>query len=385
MTSTESRLAASGEKNGVAAGGRHRSPASGTPMAPEAMADYFAERLEDRLVSADIAFGQLTLTVTPDALHSTARLCKSDPRLDFDFWEFQSGVDLREEGFAVVTHLYSIYHGHHVQLRVVAEGGREAPRLPSLTDVYRGANWSERETYDMFGIDFEGHPGLLPRLLTVENFEGWPLRKEFLLSTREVKPWPGLKEPKDPGEDREVAVDGDAAAAPPRGMDAEAKAAAAKEKAERAKRKAAEMRAKKAKERAEAMGQTETAPTADGVAPEESDAGDFADSLGNQSVTNEAARESGGERPGAPAQPDAAPGMEAEGRHTGADEQTGRKPAAETPGMTSPTQDAEAGRPVSTTPAPGPDSNVAAPEEAGSDDLPPGDESPHEDEEGQKE
>ncbi len=86
-------------------------------------------------------------------------------------------------------------HRHGVTLRTLVPGGREKPRVPTLTGVYRGANWHERETYDMFGIEFDGHPGLLPRILTVENFEGWPLRKEFQLASRNVKPWPGAKEP----------------------------------------------------------------------------------------------------------------------------------------------------------------------------------------------
>ncbi|HWB73086.1 MAG TPA: NADH-quinone oxidoreductase subunit C, partial [Egibacteraceae bacterium] len=164
-------------------------------MSPQALADYLGERLGDRVVRAAVAYGQLTVTVVPEALPTAARLCKHDPALDFDFFDFMAGVDLGEEGFAVVTHLYSTRHRHHVSLRAVAPGGRQAPRLPTLTGMYRGADWHEREAYDMFGIEFDGHPGLLPRLLTVENFEGFPLRKDFLLSTREAKPWPGAKEP----------------------------------------------------------------------------------------------------------------------------------------------------------------------------------------------
>ena len=218
-------------------------------MTPEELADYLRERLEDKVIDASIAYGQLTVTLEPDALPSAARLCKDDPELDFAFFDFMSGVDLADEGFAVVTHLYSLRHGHHVSLRAVAPGGREEPKLPSMTDVYRGADWHEREAYDMFGVAFEGHPGLLPRILTVENFEGFPLRKDFLLTTREAKPWPGLKEPKAEGDDAASEGEAEAGAATEA---AEDKAQAAKERAERAKRKAAEMRAKKARERAAA-------------------------------------------------------------------------------------------------------------------------------------
>jgi NADH:ubiquinone oxidoreductase subunit C len=219
-------------------------------VTPDELADYIRERLEDRVTAAQVAYGQLTLTVVPEALPVAARLCKEDPALDFAFFDFMAGVDLAEEGFAVVTHLYSLRHRHHISLRAVAPGGREAPKLPTITDVYRGADWHEREAYDMFGVEFEGHPGLLPRILTVENFEGFPLRKEFLLTTREAKPWPGLKEPKEEGDDEpgDSAAEATADAA----LAADDKAKAAKERAERAKKKAAEMRAKKARERAAA-------------------------------------------------------------------------------------------------------------------------------------
>ena len=218
-------------------------------MTPEALADYFREKLGEKVTDTRIAYGQLTVTVEPSSLPDVARLCKDDPQLDFAFFDFMSGVDLAEEGFAVITHLYSVAHRHHVSLRAVAPGGREAPKLPSISGIYRGANWHEREAYDMFGVEFDGHPGLLPRILTVENFEGFPLRKEFLLTTREAKPWPGLKEPAE-----EPADDSGAAQPVESGMSAEDKAQAAKDKAERAKRKAAEMRAKKARERAAAEG-----------------------------------------------------------------------------------------------------------------------------------
>ena len=66
--------------------------------------------------------------------------------------------------------------------------------LATLTSVYAGANWHERETYEMFGIGFDGHPNLVPLLLP-DGFEGNPLRKEFVLASRVAKPWPGAKEP----------------------------------------------------------------------------------------------------------------------------------------------------------------------------------------------
>ena len=230
---------------GVAIGAAPSSVPAGF-KAPETMLQYLSERLEARLVDSALAYDQLTLVVEPDAWVDAVRLCKEDDALAMRFWEFLDAVDAGEDGFDIVVHLYSVEHRHAVTLRSRAAGGREKPTMPSLTGVFRGANWSERETYDMFGIEFEGHPNLRPRILTIENFEGWPLRKDFQLTTRNAKPWPGAKEPGEPGE----ATAG--AAAPEAGAPAEPqdKAAAAKAKAERAKAKAAEMRAKKAAERA---------------------------------------------------------------------------------------------------------------------------------------
>jgi NADH-quinone oxidoreductase subunit C len=227
-----------------------RSADAAAGMSPEAIATYLRDRLEHDVTGHVVAYDQLTVTVVPAAVPNAVQLCRDDPRLDFDFFDFMTGVDEREEGFGVVIHLYSTRHRHHVQIRTLAEGGREDPRLPSITHLYGGANWHERETYDMFGITFNGHPGLLPRILTVENFEGFPLRKEFLLMSREVKPWPGLKEPKE----AEATDDGEAedgAGTPSSGPSAEDKARMARERAERAKAKAAEARKRRAQERAE--------------------------------------------------------------------------------------------------------------------------------------
>ena len=240
MTST------SAPGTGVAIGAARSSVPAGF-KAPETMLQYLSERLEAKLTDSTLTYGQLTIVVEPEGWVDAVRLCKEDPDLAMRFWEFLDAVDAGEDGFQVVVHLYSVEHRHDITIRTTAAGGREKPVLPSLTGVFRGANWSERETYDMFGIEFEGHPNLRPRILTIENFEGWPLRKDFQLSSRNAKPWPGAKEPGESGEagaETAAAAEGGAPAEP------QDKAEAAKAKAERAKAKAAEMRAKKAAERA---------------------------------------------------------------------------------------------------------------------------------------
>src|SRR3712207_1173596 len=179
----------------------------GSAMAPEAMREYLRERLEAAVTGDKIAYGQLTLDVTPEAWVNAARLVKEDPALACDFFDWLTAVDRSETGFEIVLHVYSVRHRHHVTLRTTA-AGREAPTVPSLAGVYRGANWHEREAFDMFGILFEGHPGLEPRILTVENFEGHPLRKDFQLTSRNAKPWPGAKEPEERHDDEGAAAAG---------------------------------------------------------------------------------------------------------------------------------------------------------------------------------
>lgn len=162
-------------------------------MTPEELKERFTAQLGDHVADAAVQWGDLTITLDAEGYVEAARFARDE--LEMDFFDCLSGVDERTEGFAIVTNLYSTSTRDRVLLRLVCAGGREAPVAPSLTPLYRGADWQEREAWDMFGIEFDGHPGLAPRILTPENFEGWPLRKDFWLGTREAKPWPGIKEP----------------------------------------------------------------------------------------------------------------------------------------------------------------------------------------------
>ncbi len=173
-------------------------------LSPEETEALLRDRLGDQVVGSTVEFGTFTLHIAPTGWHAAAQLCRDESLLAYDMFDCLFGIDAREEGFDVVAVLYSTSVGTRICLRTRCEGGRDAPVCPSITDVYRGADWMERETYDMFGIDFEGHPAIEPRLLTVENFEGWPLRKDFHLTSRVAKPWPGVKEPAELDEDGNV-------------------------------------------------------------------------------------------------------------------------------------------------------------------------------------
>jgi NADH-quinone oxidoreductase subunit C len=173
-------------------------------LTPEETEALLRDRLGDGIIGSTLAYQLFTVNVAPSAWVETFRRCRDEPLLDFDFFDTLHGVDAREAGLDVVAILYSTSTGNRLSLRTRCEGGREKPVCPSLTDIYRGADWMERETWDMFGIEFDGHPALEPRILTVENFEGWPLRKDFHLTSRVVKPWPGVKEPAELDEDGNV-------------------------------------------------------------------------------------------------------------------------------------------------------------------------------------
>jgi NADH:ubiquinone oxidoreductase subunit C len=173
-------------------------------LTPEETEELLRDRLGDGVQRSVLEFGVFTVWIAQEAWVEAARTCRDEPLLAYDMFDNAFGVDAREEGFDYVAILYSTSTGNRIVLRTRCEGGREAPVCPSMVEVFRGADWMERETWDMFGIDFPGHPSVSPRILTVENFEGWPLRKDFHLTSRAAKPWPGVAEPKELDEDGNV-------------------------------------------------------------------------------------------------------------------------------------------------------------------------------------
>lgn len=146
--------------------------------------------------AAEDTFGQWTVDVPVERWVEALEYARDEAGCAFFDW--LTAVD-EEEAFAVVAHVWSVPERFHLLLRTRVP--REAPSVPTATGVYRGAAWHERETHEMFGVDFPDHPGLAPLLLP-DGFEGHPLRKEFVLAARVAKPWPGAKEPGESGHDR---------------------------------------------------------------------------------------------------------------------------------------------------------------------------------------
>ena len=133
--------------------------------------------LPDTVVSAKEFAGQVTVTVARESIARVARHLKDAE--DFRYCVDVTAVDWkdRQPRFDVVYHFYSFSKNARLRVKCGVGDGED---VPSIASVYLAANWSERETWDMFGIPFAGHPDLR-RILTWEGFHGHPLRKDFPL------------------------------------------------------------------------------------------------------------------------------------------------------------------------------------------------------------
>ncbi|EHQ91408.1 NADH-quinone oxidoreductase subunit C [Desulfosporosinus youngiae] len=129
------------------------------------------------------SFGVLILKVKAAVVTETLREAKSFPDAPCDFLHDLCGVDTSEY-FEVVYQLSSL-HGPQ-RLRVKAIVDRENPVIDSVTPIWEGANFLEREAYDMFGIKFKGHPNL-KRIYLWDDFEGYPMRKDYVTEPIEVR------------------------------------------------------------------------------------------------------------------------------------------------------------------------------------------------------
>ncbi|WP_424990382.1 NADH-quinone oxidoreductase subunit C [Fluviibacterium sp. S390] len=131
----------------------------------------------DCVVSTEIAFDELTVTVTPASLLAFCDYLKTDQTCRFSSLVDITAVDYpaRDKRFDVVYHFLSMYQNQRIRVRFAV---REDQMVPSLVSVYPAANWFEREVFDMFGLIFSGHPDMR-RLLTDYGFRGHPLRKDF--------------------------------------------------------------------------------------------------------------------------------------------------------------------------------------------------------------
>jgi NADH-quinone oxidoreductase subunit C len=179
-------------------------------VAIEIFHDHLRQRFGDKLLSSSIAYGQLTLELTPADLVEVCLALRDEEQFQFTQLSDLCGVDYLSYGqvewetqdttstgfsrgvsagaitenayittrYSVVYHLLSTVHNRRLRLRCFVDN--ESPRLSSVVSIWAAANWYEREAFDLFGLMFEGHPDLR-RILTDYGFIGHPFRKDFPL------------------------------------------------------------------------------------------------------------------------------------------------------------------------------------------------------------
>ena len=124
--------------------------------------------------------------VKREAIVDVCRFLKAEPGLEIDFLEDETAVDWPKRNvIEVVYHMLSYKHRHGIVLKVEAD--RAAPSVPSVEGVWKTANWFEREIFDLFGVDFPGHPDLR-RIMLPDDWVGHPLRKDY----QEAGGWHGM-------------------------------------------------------------------------------------------------------------------------------------------------------------------------------------------------
>jgi NADH-quinone oxidoreductase subunit C len=135
-----------------------------TRQLPEAVRDFVDKTFDPYIV------------IDPARVRAVVQLLRDDPALGFDLLQLVSGVDWKDR-FEVVYHLTSLQYGHRVTLKAVLP--HDDPHIGSVAELYPTADWHERETYDLMGIVFDGHPELR-RIYLPEDWEGHPLRKDYV-------------------------------------------------------------------------------------------------------------------------------------------------------------------------------------------------------------
>lgn len=164
-------------------------------MESMAIADCLRLQFPEEILHVQTFQGQVAVIIRPGRVVEMLRWLRDTPALRMNHLRSLCGVDnaRRKEPdlsrFEVVYHLYSITLRHEIRIR--AQVTEENPCIDSVVCLWAGANWLERETYDLMGIRFNGHPDLR-RILLPEDWQGHPLRKEYPLKGREE--WVGMTE-----------------------------------------------------------------------------------------------------------------------------------------------------------------------------------------------
>jgi NADH-quinone oxidoreductase subunit C len=184
--------AAPAEGEAPAAKAARPAKAEATPPEPErpppgSIADVFKEVLPDVTFDAFQGMTNVIVEVQRDDMLSVMQAAKDDPRLNLNFLRVLFGVDHEAEGMDLMYELLSLEKGHTVTIRTRLAA--DDLKVASVASVWNAADWHERETRDMFGIEFDGHPHLVPLLLPEDMTDHFPLRKSNGLA--EIEEWQG--------------------------------------------------------------------------------------------------------------------------------------------------------------------------------------------------
>lgn len=146
------------------------------------------EKFNPEITGSDLSGDMITLTVRRRSIFGMIDLLKNDEALNFNFLTSMCGIHYPESDLplGVVYHLHNLNNNKRIRIKTFVP--LSEPELPTITTLFKAANWMERETYDFYGIIFTGHPNL-KRILNVEYLDFFPMRKEYPLEdpTREDK------------------------------------------------------------------------------------------------------------------------------------------------------------------------------------------------------
>jgi len=158
-------------------------------MTNNSLLDLLQEHLGTKLIASEVLFDTLVIEISPSEAYDVIDFIKNDTTLSFNFLTLIGAVHYPEEKgreLCVAYHMHSWKNA--IRLRIKSYLSQENPSIKSLTTLFDGANWQERETFDFFGIQFEGHPNMT-RILNMDEMDYHPMLKQYHLEdeTREDK------------------------------------------------------------------------------------------------------------------------------------------------------------------------------------------------------
>lgn len=149
-------------------------------MKVEEIIDKLEENFKENIIETKKEAKDPFIKIKPSSIKVISKFLKENPLLSFDFLQNMCAVDMMGVGgnthFMCVYHLFSYKYKHSIVMKVDLQ--RDNPEIQSVCDIWASANWYEREVYDLFGINFKGHPDLR-RILLPPEWEGHPLRKDY--------------------------------------------------------------------------------------------------------------------------------------------------------------------------------------------------------------